>query len=92
MCNYLVEIFLNGYIMLWFSNSVVHLVQSLGQIRCQQGVQNFDRQLPIVAVQPGYLPELEVLVPTRLSPSPVGQDRLLHLDGVIIQLDPSLWP
>ena len=57
-------------------------MQSLGLLLDQHGVQNLDRQLPMVADQPGYIPALEVLVPTLTSPRPVDEDRLLLLEGV----------
>ena len=54
------------------SQLLVHLVQSLGQLRSQQVVQNLDLQLPMAAVQPCYLATLAVLVPTRPPLRPVG--------------------
>ena len=47
------------------------MVHNLGPLPVQQWVQNIDLQLPMNAVFPGYLPELGVLVPTQLPPTPV---------------------
>ena len=66
------------------------MVQSLGQLLVQQGVLILDRQLPMVADQPGYHQAVEVFVPTRSPPRPVDKERLLILDGAGIQLDPDL--
>ena len=66
-------------------------MQSICQQLVQQWVRNLDRQLPMVAYQPGYLPALTMPVPTRPAPRPVDEDRLLLLEAVGIQLDPDLW-
>ena len=55
------------------------MVQSLGKLLVQKGVRNLDRQLPVVADQPFYLPALAMPVPTRPHPRPLDEDRLLLL-------------
>ena len=47
------------------------MVHNLGPLPVEQWVQKIDLQLTMNAVFPGYLPELEVLVPTQLLPTPV---------------------
>ena len=66
-------------------------MQSLGQLFVQHVVRNLDRQLPMVADQPGYFPVLAMPVPIRPPPRPVDEERLLILEGVGILLDPDLW-
>ena len=84
--------------MLGFSNSAEFRSQLLcppgansWSTACPAGGTTIDRHLPIAAVQPGYFPALEVLVPTQIHPHPVDVDRLLLIEWVGIQLDTYLW-